>query len=69
MAALRYTFRTHPTKGYGRTVTVYANDIETAKDKARNELDRRVEKSGGEPPVGWDLFLVKKKINWAKPKK
>lgn len=42
-----------------RTVTVRARDYEEAVFKARGELDRRAEKRGDEPPVAWDLTLIK----------
>lgn len=41
-----------------RKVTVKANFYDEADLKARNELDRRCEKAGEEPPTCWDLELV-----------
>lgn len=43
----------------GQTVTVKAKSFEDAVDKARGVMDRRCEKQGQEPPVGWTLTLVK----------
>lgn len=42
-----------------QTVTVKAKTFENAVDKARGVMDRRYEKQGKEPPVGWTLTLVK----------
>lgn len=43
-----------------RRVTVRAATLADADLKARAELDRRCDKSGQEPPVGWDLRLINK---------
>lgn len=43
-----------------RTVTVRATSYEQADLLARERLDDRVMREGGEPPVGWDLRLVSK---------
>lgn len=58
----RWTFKTSLAPSFGRKVTVYALDYDDACEKARDELDKRCEKSGEEPPVGWDLYLVGKRI-------
>jgi hypothetical protein len=54
---IKYQFQYSMTPGC--TVTVKANDYEQACYKARTELDRRYEKAGKEPPVGWTLWLLK----------
>lgn len=43
----------------GQTVTVKAKNFDAAVDKARRVMDRRYEKQGKEPPIGWTLTLVK----------
>lgn len=43
------------------TVTVDATSLEQAERRARDELDRRYEKLGKEPPVSWTLRLAKKR--------
>lgn len=47
--------------GYWKTatVTVKASSYEEAHGKACEEMDRRYEKRGEEPPVGWTLTLLK----------
>ena len=42
-----------------RTVTVHAENMDDARLRAIEALDRRAEKSGAEPPVAWDIELVK----------
>ena len=46
----------------GSTVTVKATDYERACNKARDTLDRRYEKAGKEPPVGWTLWLLEETV-------
>lgn len=55
MSTCKYAFR----YGYWKraTVTVRANSVEQALDKARGELDRRYEARDEEPPVAWTLQL------------
>lgn len=52
----RYTYRYAHWKN--ATVTVYAKDEGLALMKARDEMDRRYERAGKEPPVGWSLVLI-----------
>lgn len=42
-----------------RTVTVHAMTEEEARMKVRAELDRRAARKNQEPPIGWDLELVR----------
>jgi hypothetical protein len=49
--------------GMKRTVTVTAVRYEDAVVAAREELDRRAYKRGEEPPVAWDLSLLKHWVN------
>lgn len=41
-----------------RRVTVYAKDLASAKIKALTKLNRRCDRAGIEPPVGWDISLI-----------
>lgn len=41
------------------TVTVRAPDAKSAHRKACEEMDRRYEKAGREPPVAWTLTLLR----------
>jgi hypothetical protein len=51
----KYKFGSHVSY---RTVTVKAKDEESARMKALDVLDRRVEKAGIEPPVSWALYVI-----------
>ena len=51
-----YTFRYAYWKR--ATVTVRARDPITALAKAREEMDRRYERAGREPPVAWSLEWI-----------
>ena len=42
-----------------RKVTTHARSLEAAKDKARDELDRRMEKTGFDPPVAHSLYCTR----------
>lgn len=42
----------------GQTVTVIAKTMKSALQKARSTMDRRYERAGKEPPVGWTFSLV-----------
>jgi hypothetical protein len=53
----RYTFQYAYWKT--ATVTVLATDEEQARLKAYDTMDRRYERSGKEPPVGWTLDLLR----------
>jgi hypothetical protein len=44
--------------GAWQMVTVRAQSYQAAIMAARNELDKRYEKAGKEPPVGWTLDLI-----------
>jgi hypothetical protein len=50
---MRYTFHA----GW-RVVTVHADDYDAATLKAREALDRRVARQGGDAPVAWTLELA-----------
>ena len=51
-----YTFRYAYWKR--ATVTVRARDPITALAKAREEMDRRYDRAGKEPPVAWSLEWI-----------
>lgn len=65
MAALKYHFKTNQKPE--RTITVYADDMDTALMKARAELEKRCRKRGVAYPSGWDVAYTSKEIHWKKP--
>ena len=56
---MKYKYQFQVGLGLPQSCTVYAKSYEEAKTKCATVMDRRYEKSGKEPPVTYDIFLLR----------